>query len=115
MKVPRPNIKSKISSVADKIKTENIKNKMKRADVVAKIKHDKAQKKLEMRKQRKKEEEEDPTKKEERLKKNIPKTLENTREFDETVVDVDDEEVIFICFIINVLNSYIIINSINFI
>jgi len=93
MKVPRPNIKSKISSIADKIKTENIKNKMKRADVVAKLKHDKAQKKLEMRKQRKKEEEADPSKKEERLKKNIPKTLENTREFDETIVDVDDEEV----------------------
>ncbi|ORX46907.1 Brix-domain-containing protein [Piromyces finnis] len=91
MKVSRPNIKSKISSVAHKVKAENIKNKMKRADVVAKLKHDKAQKKLEMRKQRKKEEEEDPTKKEERLKKNIPKTLENTREFDETIVMQDEE------------------------
>ncbi len=37
------------------------------------------------------EEAEDPSKKEERLATNIPKTIENMREFDETIVNNDDE------------------------
>ncbi|CAJ0637669.1 7320_t:CDS:2 [Entrophospora sp. SA101] len=31
--------------------------------------------------------------KEARLKKNVPKTLDNTREVDETIIGVDDDEV----------------------
>lgn len=38
------------------------------------------------------EEEENPAKKEERLAKNVPKTIESMREFDETIVS-DDEQV----------------------
>ncbi|KAL1918580.1 uncharacterized protein VTP21DRAFT_2602 [Calcarisporiella thermophila] len=74
-------------------KVTSIKNKMKREEVYQRLKAEKAREKREMRKQRKKEEEQDPSLLEERLKNNVPKTLENTREFDETVVEEADEEV----------------------
>ncbi|CAB4433068.1 unnamed protein product [Rhizophagus irregularis] len=70
-----------------------IKNKIKREEVHARQRQEKNRRKLELRLQRRKEEAEDPSKKEERLAKNVPKTLENTREFDETIVDAEDTEV----------------------
>ncbi|TPX54920.1 hypothetical protein PhCBS80983_g05695 [Powellomyces hirtus] len=71
----------------------DIKNKMKRSDVVNRLKAEKARAKLKRRQRIAKEEEENPALKEERLKENVPKTLENMREMDETVVGENDEEV----------------------
>lgn len=70
-----------------------IRNKQKRQEVVARRKQliQLIKKKAKLR--RKKEEEQSPEKKDLRLKTNVPKTLENTRELDETVVALDDEEV----------------------
>lgn len=78
-------------SAAIKVNPTSIKNKIKREDVHHRVKVEKAKAKRVRRQQLKKEEEEDPEKKEERLKKNVPKTLENTREFDETIVQEDNE------------------------
>ncbi|KAJ3416937.1 Ribosome production factor 1 [Chytridiales sp. JEL 0842] len=71
-----------------------IKNKVKREEVFNKQKAAKRQLKLKKRLKQKKEEEENPELKEERLKNNVPNTLENTREVDETIVDPEDEEVL---------------------
>ncbi|CAI2185013.1 9698_t:CDS:2 [Funneliformis geosporum] len=71
-----------------------IKNKIKREEIHAKTNQDKSRRKMELRLQRRKEEAEDPSKKEERLAKNVPKTLENTREFDETIVEPEDTEIL---------------------
>lgn len=68
-------------------------NKLKRQDVFSKQKHLKTLIKKKLKVRRKKEEDKNPELREERLKKNVPKTLENTREIDETLVDPDDEEV----------------------
>ena len=70
-----------------------IRNKEKRQEVNARRKQliNLIKKKAKLR--RKKEEAVDPKKREARLQKNVPKTLENTREHDETMVDADDEEV----------------------
>ncbi|KAJ3214075.1 Ribosome production factor 1 [Clydaea vesicula] len=75
------------------MQASKIPNKIKREDVYNKIRSQKNKDKLLKRKQQKKEEELDPSLKEERLKNNLPNTLENTREFDETIVE-DDEEVL---------------------
>ena len=69
-----------------------IKNKIKRTEVFQKLKAEKAQEKLKRRQAIKKEEAKDPSLREERLEKNAPKTLENMREADVTIVG-DDEEV----------------------
>ncbi|KAJ3090984.1 Ribosome production factor 1 [Quaeritorhiza haematococci] len=74
------------------VNPNDIKNKEKRLEVYHRLKALKAKAKLKRRLKTKKIEEENPELKEERLKENVPKTLENTREFDETVVE-DDEEV----------------------
>ncbi|CAG8452957.1 18717_t:CDS:2 [Acaulospora morrowiae] len=71
-----------------------IKNKIKREEIYAKQKQEKSRHKIEQRVKRRKEEAEDPEKKKERLSKNVPRTLENTREFDETVVEPEDSEVL---------------------
>jgi ribosome production factor 1 len=70
-----------------------IKNKVKREEVFNKQRQTKNQIKLKKRLKQKKEEAANPELKEERLKNNVPNTLENTREFDETIVDHEDEEV----------------------
>ncbi len=87
-----------------------IRNKQKRQEIVARREQLKKLIKKKANLRRKREETEDPTKKEvailllpslsayftllqNRLKKNVPKTLENTRELDETVVQQDDQEV----------------------
>ncbi|KAJ3030476.1 UNVERIFIED_CONTAM: hypothetical protein HDU68_008892 [Siphonaria sp. JEL0065] len=71
----------------------DIKNKIKRSEVVNKLRIEKNQQKLKRRMKTRKEEAANPELKEERLATNVPKTLENTREADETIVDADDEEV----------------------
>ena len=68
-----------------------IKNKIKRSEVYHKLKSDKAQDKFKRRQQLKKEEAADPSLKEERLAENVPGTLENLREKDETIVGEDEE------------------------
>ncbi|RKP08689.1 anticodon-binding protein [Thamnocephalis sphaerospora] len=70
----------------------NVKNKLKRQELYAKLVQKKARKERDERLRRKREEKADPTKGEERRAKNIPKTLESTREFDETVVEEQDDE-----------------------
>ncbi|RHZ63316.1 hypothetical protein Glove_330g29 [Diversispora epigaea] len=77
-----------------KVVPSQIKNKIKREEIHAKQKQLKSRKKIEERLRRQKEEAEDPEKKKERLAKNIPRTLENVREFDETIVDAEDLEVL---------------------
>ena len=76
------------------IDPKDIKNKIKRNEVFHELKASKNQAKFQKRLALKKEEAKDPLLKEERLEKNIPATLENTREADETVVG-EDEEVLF--------------------
>ncbi|KAJ3371065.1 Ribosome production factor 1 [Kappamyces sp. JEL0680] len=69
-----------------------IKNKMKRQEMFHKFKQAATQEKLKQRMKTKKAEAENPEEKAKRLAENQPKTMENTREFDETIV-ADDEEV----------------------
>ncbi|ORX89185.1 Brix-domain-containing protein, partial [Basidiobolus meristosporus CBS 931.73] len=68
-----------------------VKNKIKREELHLKQKQQKAKRKRDARERRRQEELANPEKKEERLKENVPKTLENTREFDETIVENDEE------------------------
>ncbi|KAJ3376179.1 Ribosome production factor 1 [Allomyces arbusculus] len=69
-----------------------IRNKHKREEIYQKLKAEKARKQIEERKRRKKLEEENPELREERLKNNVPKTIDNTKEYQEAIVE-DDEEV----------------------
>ncbi|KAL7750363.1 Ribosome production factor 1 [Sorochytrium milnesiophthora] len=73
------------------IELNDIRNKRKREDVYHHRKQQKMLDKVEVKKLRKREEEADPTLKEERLKNNVPNTIENTREYDETTVQEDEE------------------------
>ncbi|KAI8849722.1 anticodon-binding protein [Chytridium lagenaria] len=75
------------------VSPNDIKNKRKREEVYHAQKAEKNKAKLQKRMKTRKEEEENPELKEERLKSNVPATIENTREADETVVG-DDEEVL---------------------
>ncbi|KND01840.1 rRNA-binding ribosome biosynthesis protein RPF1 [Spizellomyces punctatus DAOM BR117] len=70
----------------------DIKNKLKRSEVAHRLKSLKAKAKFNRRKTLAKQEADAPELKAERLEKNVPKTLENMREVDETLVG-DDEEV----------------------
>jgi ribosome production factor 1 len=69
-----------------------IKNKVKREQVYNKQRQEKAQEKLKRRLALKKAEEDNPELKKERLSANVTKTLENTREFDETIVNLEGGE-----------------------
>ncbi|KAJ2221618.1 Ribosome production factor 1 [Coemansia sp. RSA 1722] len=71
-----------------------IKNKHKREEVRLKQRKAKAKANLKRRIERKKEEQENPELREARLRENIPATQENTREFDEAIVQEADEEVV---------------------
>ncbi|KAJ3219162.1 Ribosome production factor 1 [Dinochytrium kinnereticum] len=73
------------------VNPNDIRNKRKREEIYHKQKAEKNQQKLKKRLKTKEAEEENPELKEERLKENVPKTLENTREADETIVGDDDE------------------------
>ncbi|KAJ1850274.1 Ribosome production factor 1, partial [Coemansia sp. RSA 2703] len=77
-----------------KILPSEVKNKAKREEIYGKIKKAKSKANLQRRKDRKKEEAANPELREARLRENIPATQENTREFDEAVVQEADEEVV---------------------
>ncbi|KAJ3136349.1 hypothetical protein HK100_001854 [Physocladia obscura] len=76
------------------IDPHDIKNKMKRSEVVNKLRMEKAQAKLKRRMTTRKEEAANPELKEERLAANVPNTLDNTREEDDTMVDANDDEIL---------------------
>jgi len=63
-----------------------LKNKIKREDVYQKVKKQKTQARLKKRLSQAEEEKLDPKRKKERLEKNIPRTLDNTREFDPSIL-----------------------------
>ncbi|KAI9304426.1 anticodon-binding protein [Cunninghamella echinulata] len=69
----------------------DIKNKHKREKLYQELRLQKQKKKAERRKQLAKEEEKNPELKEKRLKENVPKTLDNTREKDDTMAENDEE------------------------
>ncbi|KAI9217516.1 anticodon-binding protein [Blastocladiella britannica] len=68
-----------------------IKNKIKREEVLKRVRAEKNKAKHEMRIRRKKLEQANPELKEERIKTNIPRTIENAKEYQEAIVDNDDE------------------------
>lgn len=74
-----------------KMLVSSIRNKIKREEVYNEQRAEKNRQKLNKRLKEKKLEASNPELKEERLKNNVPKTLENTREMDETIVEEDDE------------------------
>ncbi|KAI9596117.1 Brix-domain-containing protein [Syncephalis fuscata] len=78
---------------SDQPHISNIKNKQKRQEVFAKFIQKRAKKQRDERLRRKREEKADPIKAEERRANNVPKTLESTREYDETIVAENDDEV----------------------
>lgn len=71
-----------------------IRNKIKRSELVSKMKAEKNQEKLKRRMKLRREELAAPELKEERLKENIPATIENMRRFDDSLVAINDEEVV---------------------
>ena len=71
----------------------SIRNKQKRQEVFQQVRAEEKQAKRAAQIQRKKREAEQPELKEQRLRENVPRTIENTREADETIVDPEDEEV----------------------
>ncbi|KAJ1654669.1 Ribosome production factor 1 [Dispira simplex] len=82
------------SSTGDHSSTfSTIRNKQRREQVYQEYKLEKAKRKSALRKTRAKEEAANPEKRAERLAQNVPKTLENTREYDETYVEDGDMEV----------------------
>lgn len=89
-------IKMKIpsSQAPAQINPSSIQNKQKRQEVYDRQRSQKAAIERKAKLRRRKLEEEQPELKEARLAKNIPKTLENTREHDDTIVDLNDEEVL---------------------
>ena len=73
------------------VEINTIKNKLKREELYKKEKAAKAKHKRDRRMALSKEESSNPEKKEKRLADKVPNTLENTREFDETIVEEDEE------------------------
>lgn len=71
---------------------KKVKNKIVRTQLFQKYKQQQEKEKREARKIRNKEEKADPSLKERRQAKNVPQTLELKREFDETFVEEDDEQ-----------------------
>ncbi|TDL26754.1 Brix-domain-containing protein [Rickenella mellea] len=69
-----------------------IKNKIKREDAARKAKKSKAQEKLRKRLLRAKLEESDPSAKAKRLAENVPRTLDNTREFDQSLLTAKPDD-----------------------
>ncbi|KXN72260.1 Brix-domain-containing protein [Conidiobolus coronatus NRRL 28638] len=74
-----------------KANLNEIKSKVNRQQAYLKLKMDDAKKRKEMRIKRKKDEAANPEKKEKRLAENITRTIENTREHDDTMVDHDPD------------------------
>ncbi|KAF9490160.1 Brix-domain-containing protein [Pleurotus eryngii] len=69
--------------------TRSIRNKIKREEVARKSKRSKTQEKLKRRLAQAKEEASDPAAKKKRLAQNVPRTLDNTREFDPSILTAD--------------------------
>jgi len=80
----------KVPSATDRETVKHISNKIKRKEVFDRIKKQKKEIKKEKKEQRKKDKE-DPDKKD--LPKNVPKTWDNMREYDETMLESEDDEV----------------------
>jgi len=78
----------KVSAVEDTESVKHIRNKLKRKEVYERIKRQKSVIKKAKKAQKKKQEEENPE-----APKKVPKTLDNTREQDETVMCSDDDEI----------------------
>ncbi|KAI3658345.1 hypothetical protein MP638_007319 [Amoeboaphelidium occidentale] len=74
------------------VNASDIKNKIKRGQILAKQMELKSKIKQKIRFKRRQLEQENPELKEERQKTNIPKTLENMREEDDTVPEAEDPE-----------------------
>ncbi|KAJ2824804.1 Ribosome production factor 1, partial [Coemansia erecta] len=72
--------------------TSDIKNKVKRGEIYEKQRIEKGKAKRQRRQELKKTEQDNPELREARLRENVPATQENTREFDEAVVDDADDE-----------------------
>lgn len=83
-------VKKKVLGDGDVTSTKHIGNKIKRQEVYNRVKKQKNAIKKAKREQRKKDMK-DPEKKD--LPKNVPKTLDNMREEDETILVSEDEEV----------------------
>ncbi|EKX47083.1 hypothetical protein GUITHDRAFT_137695 [Guillardia theta CCMP2712] len=83
-------VKKKLPSEEDRAATKHIGNKAKRQEVYDRIKKQKKAIKKAKKEQRKKDAE-DPEKKD--LPKQVPRTLENMREADETIMESEDEEI----------------------
>ncbi|EJD08536.1 Brix-domain-containing protein [Fomitiporia mediterranea MF3/22] len=71
---------------ANRFEPSSIKNKLKREEVARKAKKGKRQEKLQRRLARAKVEANDPLAKKKRLAENVPRTLDNTREFDPSIL-----------------------------
>ncbi|KDQ26919.1 hypothetical protein PLEOSDRAFT_1043192 [Pleurotus ostreatus PC15] len=67
----------------------SIRNKIKREEIARKSKRSKNQEKLKRRLAQAKEEANDPAAKKKRLAENVPRTLDNTREFDPSILTAD--------------------------
>lgn len=80
----------KVPAAEDRETVKHIANKIKRKEVYDRIKKQKKTIKKEKKEQRKKDKD-DPDKKD--VIKNVPKTWDNMREFDETMVESEDDEV----------------------
>ena len=83
-------VKRKALSDGDTSSTKHIANRMKRQEVYQRIKKGKKDIKKAKKEQRKRDAE-DPEKKD--LPKQVPKTLDTLREYDETIVPAEDDEV----------------------
>ncbi|EKM81789.1 hypothetical protein AGABI1DRAFT_118863 [Agaricus bisporus var. burnettii JB137-S8] len=77
---------------AARFEPSSIKNKIKRQDVFRKGKKARTQAKLQKRLAQAKLEANDPAQKKKRLTEHIPKTLDNTREFDPSIINHDSNE-----------------------
>ncbi|KAJ7733768.1 anticodon-binding protein [Mycena maculata] len=75
--------------MASRFEPSSIKNKIKREEVSRKTKKAKGQQKLQKRLAQAKAEASDPTAKKKRLAENVPRTLDNTREFDPSFLTAD--------------------------
>ncbi|KAI9293634.1 Brix-domain-containing protein [Neoconidiobolus thromboides FSU 785] len=69
-----------------------IKNKIARRELLSQFRQESNKKKRELKRIRRKEELANPELKEKRLAENVPQTLESKREYDETMVEEDDED-----------------------
>ncbi|KAI0272637.1 anticodon-binding protein [Gloeopeniophorella convolvens] len=74
---------------AHRFELSAIKNKHKREEIFRKAKKEKGQSKLQRRLENAKREADDPKAKQKRLTENVPRTLENTREFDPSFLTAD--------------------------